>query len=302
MNCSSCGTLNSEGSKFCIKCGQNLNNAVVNTNVQGPIVNNSVNETNIMNPNVTENKMTNNVETVNQGSNLNNNDASFTQNKNPIVAYFFMIIAIILKPFSSLKEELNKFNEIKNSAILSLIISGTATIINLITTMCSAVRVKSFDWSTGDYTTTLVWDNLKNLKYFEIIGKNFLIYLGIIVAIAAVYYLTSLVFKKQSNFSRMLAISALAVTPLFISYLILSPLLSLIWAKLAFLVVIVGALYTLIIVYEGMNSEILVEDNNKYYLNLICLSVLGIAAYWLGMKLVVSSLVSGFNELSNILK
>jgi len=309
MNCSNCGTFNQEGSKFCIKCGQNLissadNNVTsVETNdvIETPALNNNVTEPNIQNTNIVENQTNSTQYNYSQNVSTTNNTTTQQVAKVSFMGYFFMIIAIILKPFTSLKEELNKFNGFKNSAILSLIVSGTATIINLLSTMWSAVRVKEFSWTTGNYTTSWVWDNLKNIKYIEVIGKNFLIYLGAIVAIAVIYYLGSLIVKKQTNFSRLLGISALAVTPLLICSLVLSPLLSLIWAELAMPIIVIGAIYTIVIIYEGINSEILLEGNAKYYFNLVCLSILGIAAYYLCMKVFMSSITGGLDGLDDLM-
>ena len=297
MNCSNCGTYNQEGSKFCIKCGQNLVNSAdnnvtpVETNdvIETPTLNNNVSETNIQNANVVENQTNTTQYNYSQNVSTTNTTTNQVAAKVSFMGYFFMIIAIILKPFTSLKEELNKFNGFKNSAVLSLIVSGTATIINLLSTMWSAVRVKEFSWTTGNYTTSWVWDNLKNIKYIEVIGKNFLIYLG------------SLIVKKQTNFSRLLGISALAVTPLLICSLILSPLLSLIWAELAMPVIVIGAVYTIVIIYEGINNEILLEGNAKYYFNLVCLSILGIAAYYLCMKVFMSSITGGLDGLDDLM-
>ena len=70
------------------------------------------------------------------------------------VEYFSSILAVILKPFTAFKEKLNKFNVFKNSVILALIVSGLTTIINLVTSMFNVIRVKSFDWSSGDNKTT----------------------------------------------------------------------------------------------------------------------------------------------------
>ncbi len=215
------------------------------------------------------------------------------------VEYFSSIVAFLLKPFTALKEKLNLFNEFKNSAILALIVSGITTVINLLTSMFNVIRVKSFDWSSGDYKTTWVWDNLTELNYIEIIGKNFLICLGVIFAIAVVYYIASLIVKKQVNFSRLVAISTFAIIPALISSLILSPLASVIWIQLAMPVAIIGAMYTLVLLYEGMNHEIKLEGDIKYYFNCICLSILLIAGYYLCVNLVIGSITS---ELGDVLE
>lgn len=300
MNCRNCGTFNNVGSKFCIKCGQNL------TDVQSPVAQpvqqpqSSFQEAPMQTMNNAPVQNENNLQAM-PSQTVNSSVNNGTPNvKVSFMGYFFIILAVILKPFTAFKEELNKFNGFKNSAFISLIVSGLATLINLITSMLNVVMVKSFDWSSGGYKTTWTWENLKELDYVQIIGKNFLIYFGVIVAIAAIYYIASLIVKKQTKFSRLLGISALAVAPMMICYLILSPLLAMLWAELAMPITLVGVVYTIVLLYEGMNSEVLLDGNAKYYFNLICLSILGIAAYYLYMKLMMSSISGGLEDIMDL--
>lgn len=313
MNCPNCGTLNKEGSNFCIKCGQKLmsegvNNVVsteTNVDIKTLTENNNVSNLNIQNINdvKTQNNLIEN--NTMQNNNLQNDStANSSVNQDAVkisfIGYFFIIVAVILKPFTSLKEELHKFDGFKNSAILSLIISGMATIMNLLSKMWFIVRVREYSWEKGRYITSWVWGNLKNIEYIEVIAKNFLIYLGTIVVVAVIYYLGSLIIKKQVNFSRLLGISALALTPLLICSLVLSPLLSMILSELMIPIIIIGVVYTMVIFYEGINNELLLEGNIKYYFNLVCFSVLGITVYYLGMKILISSISGGLSNLTNI--
>lgn len=319
MNCNNCGTLNNETSKFCIKCGQSLDSTLTN-NVEVPMQNQQpMQQTEQPQMQTVEQPMQQTVQTQvqnvqqpmqqpiqSQMQNAQQPMQQTVQNINNVqgntkisfMGYFILMLAVILKPFTTFKEELNKFSSFKNSTILSLMVSGIATIINLFTTMWNAVRVKDYGWLSTDTSTKWVWSNLKELKYIEIIGKNFLIYLGIILAIAAVYYIASLIIKKQPNFSRLLGISVLSVVPMLICSLILSPLLGMIWIKLSMPITIIGAVYSILLIYEGMNNEVLVDGNTKYYFNLICMSILGIGLYYLYTKMFVSSVSS---ELNNIL-
>lgn len=299
MNCPNCGTSNNAGSKFCIRCGQSLEEAQVSTEQPVQTPEPSFQEAPSQPINNTPIQSENNFQTnVASQQPMNTNTAPAA--KVSFMGYFFIILAVILKPFTAFKEELNKFNSFKNSAIMSLIVSGVGTLINLITTMLNSVMVKSYDWSSGGYKTTWTWENLKEIKYLEVVGKNFLIYLGVIVAIAVVYYIASLIVKKQTNFSRLLGISAIAVAPMLVCSLVLSPLLALIWAELAMPITLIGAVYTIVLVYEGMNNEVLVDGNAKYYFNLVCLSILGIAAYYLYMKLFMSSISGGLEDIMDL--
>lgn len=299
MNCPNCGTSNNVGSKFCIRCGQNLESTQISTEQSVQTTETSFQEVPLQSINNTSIPSENNFQAnVAQSQPVNTNTTPAA--KVSFMGYFFIILAVILKPFTAFKEELNKFNNFKNSAMMSLVVSGVGTLINLITTMLNSVMVKSYDWSSGGYKTTWTWDNLKEIKYLEVVGKNFLIYLGVIIAIAAVYYIASLIVKKQTNFSRLLGIAAIAVAPMLVCSLVLSPLLALIWIKLAMPITLIGAIYTVVLVYEGMNNEVLVEGNAKYYFNLVCLSILGIAAYYLYMKLFMSSISGGLEDIMDL--
>lgn len=299
MNCPNCGTSNNVGSKFCIRCGQNLESTQISTEQSVQTTETSFQEVPLQSINNTSIPSENNFQAnVAQSQPVNTNTTPAA--KVSFMGYFFIILAAILKPFTAFKEELNKFNNFKNSAMMSLVVSGVGTLINLITTMLNSVMVKSYDWSSGGYKTTWTWDNLKEIKYLEVVGKNFLIYLGVIIAIAAVYYIASLIVKKQTNFSRLLGIAAIAVAPMLVCSLVLSPLLALIWTKLAMPITLIGTIYTVVLVYEGMNNEVLVEGNAKYYFNLVCLSILGIAAYYLYMKLFMSSISGGLEDIMDL--
>lgn len=299
MNCPNCGTTNNVGSKFCIKCGQSL--AYVQSSVEQSVPHSEslYQEIPIQNMNSNPIQSENNFET-NIASTQSRSTNNVSSAEISFMDYFFIILAVILKPFTAFKEELNKFNNLKNSAIMSLIVSGISTLIKLITTILNSIMVKSYNWSSGGYKTTWNWDNLKEIEYLKVVGKNFLIYLGIIVAIAVVYYIASLIVKKQTNFSKLLGISAIAVTPMLVCSLIISPLLSLIISELAMPITIIGAVYTIVLIYEGMNNEVLIEGNLKYYFNLVCLSILGIAAYYLYIKIFTSSISGGIKDILNL--
>lgn len=299
MNCPNCGTSNNVGSKFCIRCGQSLEGIQSFTEQSVQTVEMPFQEVSPQSINNTPVQGADNFQpNIVSQQPVNTNIAS--EVKVSFMGYFFIILAVILKPFTAFKEEINKFNSFKNSAIMSLIVSGAATLINLITKMLNVVMVKSYSWSSGGYKTTWTWENLKEIKYLEVAGKNFLIYLGVIVAIAVVYYIASLIIKKQTDFSRLIGISAIAVAPMLVCSLVLSPLISLIWAELAMPITLIGAVYTIVLIYEGMNNEVLVEGNAKYYFNLVCLSILGIAAYYLYMKLFISSISGGLEDIVDL--
>ena len=287
MNCPNCGTQNIDGAKFCIKCG----GAISSSNQQ--TFGTMTEQFQSQQSNYSQPQQNYNQTSYNQQSMQQNIPNSNSLPNMSISEGFFIILAMLLKPFTAFKQESNKFNSFKNSAILALIISLVATVVSLVKTMFSAVRVTSY-WSSE---TKWVWENLKEINYIKTIGTNFLIYIGIIAAIACVYYIASLVVKKQINFSKLLGIAACAVAPMVICSLIISPLLTMIYAPLGMGVTVVGGVYTVLITYELINNEIQLEGNTKLYFNLICMSILAIAGYYLYMKFMMGSVSSSVNNI-----
>ncbi len=289
MNCSNCGTYNNPQSKFCIKCGNTLNTDNLN---QAHELNQNVNsQQNYQQPAQPQMQQPiNNVQTT-QAVNINTSPLN----------YLMYLIAILIKPFQCFKEEEGKLNNGKTSIILTLIVTVVMTLSNLIQTILSTVRVASYSWTDG-YTYSWQWDNLKNIKWLEVIGKNFLIYAGIILAITIVFYLGSLVVKKQLSFIKSLSISATSVIPAVCGAMILSPILGMIWSPLSMVFTIIGLVYSLIIMYEFMNNELSLEKDKKIYFNLVCFGILIIAGYYAYMKLLMSSVTGGLDNILDLFK
>lgn len=279
MNCPKCGAINSSDSKFCIQCGSLLGSSI---SVQ-PVQQESQNNEYIM--------YQQSVTQPTDSMQINNNAQSMRNNANQrlsITNYFFMLLAVLLQPFTAMKEESEKFSTFRNSAILTIIVSIIATLLSTIQAILSVVIVKSYHWSKG-YTTKWVWENVKEINFIKLIGKNILIYLGIILVIAVVYYIASLMVKKETNFSKLLGVSALSIVPIFLCAFALSPLVSLVYAPLGMGITILGSIYSFIILYETMNQEVSLTGNKKYYFHLICLSMIGMTAYYLLMKVMVGT-------------
>lgn len=306
MTCLKCGTNNVDGSIFCIKCGASLRemqntNLINNASIQGEQQMKMQQEQQAYN----QQQMYNQQQTYNQRQVYNQQITQQSVSNTNVSAlplnYLMYIIAILIKPFKSFKEEETKLNNTKTSLILTLIISGAMTVINLIKTIFSTVRVASYSWTAG-YTYSWQWNNLKNIKWIEVIGKNFLIYTCVIFAIALVFYLGSLIIKKQLSFIKSLSITSTSIIPAIVCVMIISPLAGKIWSPLSVIFMAVGGVYSLLILYELVNSELKLDKDTKIYFNLTCLSILAIAGYYAFMKLFMSSVTSGLDGLLGLFK
>ena len=295
MICPKCGAENAEGSLFCIKCGTNLKDTEnITQEAQASIENNQ-------NESVQEAVIPAQVSPVQaaapvaQQPVVNTQQTQTSVNTSPL-NYLMFIIAVILKPFKSFKDEESKLINPKTSLIFTLIITGAMTVINLITTVFNAVHVKSF---LGE--TSWVWDNLKNIKWLEVIGKNFLIYVGVIFAITVVFYLGGLVAKKQVNFIKTLSITTTSIIPAVICSFILAPIGGLIWSYLSVFFSITGIVYSLTIFTTLINEELKLTGDMKVYFFTACFAILCCGAYFAVMKFIesylTSSLTSSFGSL-----
>ena len=285
MICPKCGTNNNDGSSFCIRCGANL----IENNMT-PQPNNNVQNNEYLEQPI--NQPMNN-QTVQPQINSLSYQQPINSVNNTQLDYFNYMFNAFLKPIECFKKEENKFNDTKTSIIFSSIIAVIIMIINLIKTMISAILTKSFDYTTFKTKTTIDFSKLKDLNYLDLIGKQLLIYAGIILVIALVYYLASLVIKKQTIFTKMLAISATSVMPFVILGMVISPILGKIWTPLSIISLVIGVVYSLLIFITLINKDITFDnEDKKIYFNLVCLSILGSALYYVYIKLLISSKVS----------
>lgn len=298
MTCPNCGANNIDGSSFCIKCGTNLKDVQVNINVNNaPIQSeqpmNNQQEQPVQRPIYNNQPQNNYQQPMNNQNNVNVSNAPLN--------YLMYIVAILLKPFKCFKEEEAKLRNTKTSLIFSSIIAGAMMLITLFKAMIAVVFTKTMDYSTFKYKTSVDFSRLKDLDWLSLIGKNLLIFAGVIVSIALVYYIVSLIFKKSTNFIKMLSISATSLIPYIVLGMIVSPLIGKIWAPLSIFAMIIGVVYSLLIFINLINDDLVFDSvDSKIYFHLICLSILGSAGYYLFMKLMVSSVSNNLNDLLNL--
>ncbi len=284
MNCPKCGNYNDPQSKFCIKCGcilENLNNQNINQE----------NLNNINQPNISEPYI--------EPIATNNSTSVGVSVSNVSLNYLMYFIAILLKPFKSFKEEESKLNNPKTAFILLIINTVIMTLVNIIQLIITTIQDSHYVSGKG-YVKSINWSNLKYIEWFKTIALNILLYAGIILAIALVFYFGSLVIKKNLSFIKSLSISGTIVIPAYISGLILSPILSKIWSPLGMAISIIGLLYSFIMLYEFINSELNLNGDIKIYFNLICFGILLVAGYYIFMKIMMGSVSSGLEDILDL--
>lgn len=304
MICPKCGNENINGSTFCIKCGINLKELVSNQNI---------NQQNNENVNVRQDEqIINNLNynqvnqpTLNQVNNSkeNNNQQKFEEAKKTAVHYFKYAKDVLLNPYKTFKEKEVELTGTKNALIFSGILAVVMMLITLLTAMITSIFVKELSAKTFELHTVVKFSNLGDLNYLVLIGRNLLIYAGIIAAIAGVYYIVSLIFKKESKFTKLLSISATSIIPFIALGMILSPILSLIWTPLSIIAKVGGLVYSILVFMSLIKEELSFETKDlEIKFHLICLTILGTIGYYLYIKLFMAVVNNGLNDLLNMFK
>ena len=271
MNCTNCGNQIEEGGSFCANCGTKIE---------------------------IQNETTKNVEKVAEESveqpEINNNSAN--TGNGGFLNFFTYTIGTLLKPFEIFKKNEEELKDPRNAFILTGIVSIVMMIVNFIKTVLSTVIVKQYNFMTGEYKTGIELEALKDLDFMQLIVKNFLVYIAIILAVAAVYYLGSLVAKKSPSFIRLVSISATAFIPYVLLTVILSPILGKVWSDLGFISTVIGIIYSIVIFVYLANEEIAFDNkSHSLYFNLACVTTLLLIAYYVGIKAITSGILNMFN-------
>lgn len=286
MTCPNCGYENNESSSFCVKCGANLkeikeepkNKEEVVATESAPVVEKSstvVEET----------------KTVN----------STAKSKKPM-NYIKFIIAFLIAPFKSFKDNEETLADTKTSLIISGGMSVIMMLITLFTSMINAIFAKTFDYSTFSYKTKVDFGRLGDLDYVSLIFKNLLIYACIIAAIALVYFLIAMIFKKKANYIKLLSSTAISMLPVVIGSMLVGPILGKIWSPLGLVVSIASIIYTIAILVTLINDQVTLEDKNyRIYYHGLSITILLVAGYYILINVLLSGITKGASSILNML-
>lgn len=137
-----------------------------------------------------------------------------------------------------------------------------------------------------DFTTSLTVVQWKYLDGGEIIGKIFstfftslFFYAVRVFGCAGIFTLASLILKEKWSFSRLLAISSMAVAPAYLVKNLVGTYLGLIpFVRFGSLIGVAADVYFMVMLYEGMSAETKLKGNKKGFVLIICIALTGIIA------------------------
>jgi len=215
--------------------------------------------------------------------------------KATIMSCITFIIAVVLKPITALKSKIKEYSDFKSAGILVLFVAVAEMIIDLLREMISAIFVKKFDYFSGDTKFSVSFENLKELNYFDLIVKNVFWIIVVIVAIAGIYYIVSMIMKKNANFFRLATISAVSFVPVYAVSLI-GTIVAYIYAPLASFLLFASFIYSIFTFVSAVNEEVKFEEADyKIYFHTICMTIIFVAAFYILTNMMSSAI--GLNGL-----
>lgn len=211
-----------------------------------------------------------------------------------IVSFF---TGIFTNPIATIEQTKEQFVNVKTTLILTAIVCGIMTFFNIIHTMISAVVVKSYNWFQGSTTTKIVWDNLGKVHWFEVIFKTFLGVAIFLAVIALIYYLGSMILKKTTNYVKLLGITVVACIPALLSMYLVSPIVSIVYAPIGIVVMIVGFIYSLLTLMKTMTQEISLGETQEFYFHFVSISIICSVGYFIMIKILSSNVQTAISNL-----
>ena len=278
MICPKCGGNNLDGSTYCVKCGVSLKE-------ETPKIEDNSEQNSNANPVVESNTTVNSTPVMNV--NTQSNNSSSINYKDTAMGFVTYGINIFLKPFESFKKEESKLNNNKNSFMFAGFIAICMMLVTLVTRMISCIFYKNY------FSGKLVFEisNLKNLNYLNLILKNLLIYACALLFVVGVYYVVSLILKKNVSFTKLLNVTSTSVIP-FIALSMFAPtILSYIWNPLAIISFAVGVIY-FITIFANLIDEVISFENKdmKIYFHALSWTIITLLGGYILYKSLLGSL------------
>ena len=207
------------------------------------------------------------------------------------------ILAVALKPINALKSKIKDYSDFKSTGVLVLFVALAKMIINLLGTMITTVFVKQTNFFSGETKLVVSFENLKDLKYFDLIVKNLFWSIVVIAAVAGVYYIVSMIMKKETNYFKLAAITAVAFVPVYAAGFV-SIIVAYIYAPLSAFIIFAACIYSFLIFIHAIDNEVEFKDADfKVFFHTICLTVIFIVTYY-----VLSNSVGSTFGLNSLLK
>lgn len=263
MICIKCGAKNKKGAAFCSKCGNALE-VIEEKKVTKKKIEKKEEvkeETPVENVNVIEEKT---------GVDFENkkDDITITIDKQKYISLWNYIVDGIFRPITTNEKTLKDGNDMEEAITRVFKVGVVGMLVNLVMTMIRSIFVKTP--TLDGFKTVIDVTGLKELDYLSLIFKNLIIYLIIMCLVACIYYLGSLVLKKELKFENLLTISANSFIEVIATFIFLYQIVVLFSVKLSIVVLILGMILYMLVLTKNISKEIKLNDPNKEILFHVC--------------------------------
>ena len=276
MVCPNCGKEVKEGAKFCVGCGMALNNdtnkeiSPTEENKQGVEFKEKVSST------VLEMK-------------ANAKKAADSDFMKFVISTLVFLFNCLMKPIKTLKEKIDDYSKVDKACVLAGVVALGTMIVRVVVEFLMALIRKQCVFTT----CATIGEKLKAIDWMGITLKHLIIILMVMFAIAAIYYVASLIAKKNANYMRLLTITVVSFVPACLTMYLLTPIFGWINVHLGVIVTVVGMIYALVIFFTAINDEFKFDSADKsVYFNLICISIIVIILYFIGYNMAANAIGS----------
>lgn len=219
-----------------------------------------------------------------------------TASNNIIKDAFSTIVEIMKKPVSGMKDKLKSFSEPKAPVTIACITVIVATLSGVISTLYNTVVSKKCYILSGKCETTVSWDSVGDIKWFDLIGRTLLMYVGAIAIASAVTFAVSRVMKtKSSNYWQLVSILSVAMLPLILCSLV-GTLLGGLWSVLPIVFMVVGGAFSGYIYYEGVNNSLELDGDKKVFFHTINTFAIVVVAL-IALRLILGTSITNITSL-----
>lgn len=200
---------------------------------------------------------------------------------------------LITNPIDYLSGDIDYISDLKKSSIVALIISVIATFIALLIKVYTIVKLDYEVFNSNGKLTSWYFENLDNYNMLNIVGNYFVTFIGFIFIIAAVFYMASLIVKKEINFGKTVGITSMALIPAYVMVLIIAPILGKLYYPLAIIAIVKGIAFSSITIFKVLNDKMKLNSQQFLYVNIAVSVVIAIASYFLILNVILTE-ISGF--------
>lgn len=220
---------------------------------------------------------------------------AFEYVKTETINLFKIVINIIKRPVSFVKEEANK--DLDNKKVITfLAISSIAYgALNLITRLLTCGIHKELNWFNGSTDYSVDYSIISDLNYLDlIIFKPLSIFISL-AFLGLVVVLIAKVFKKNAEVSKSIYVVTLTMLPILLLFALLTHFVALTTLFISLLFTTLIAIISIVVFYNNIDIIISDEDEDKaLMMKLSVISVVTITVFIYEYYMVLDTTLKGF--------